>query len=233
MAMIPGGSRVLDIGCGTGSISSMIRDLRNAEVVGIEPHPERARKAESEGLEIFCGVYSPEIPRRFGKFDVVLLADVLEHLVDPAGLLEQVKLALKPGGRVLASIPNVAHWTVRLRLLAGRFDYSPTGIMDATHLRWFTRKGVRRLFDGAGYEIDQFHSAAGGWMPEYRRTPLRFVSELRRSRLLSVCCGAAPGLFAVQHVVSAGIRTTGPHPSGQPAAGQGVNQAPEQKLARA
>jgi SAM-dependent methyltransferase len=138
----------------------------------------------------------------------VLLADVLEHLVDPIHMLEEVKSALKPDGRVVASIPNVAHWTMRLRLLAGRFDYAPTGIMDATHLRWFTRKGVQRLFDGAGYEIERFSGAAGAWMDEYRWTPLRFLPEWRRSQILAGCCSVAPGLFAVQHVVSARTETT-------------------------
>lgn len=206
MSMIPQGSRVLDIGCGTGSISGMIRDLRRADVLGIEPHPERAKKAESEGIKVIQGVYSPDVPVKYGKFDVVLFADVLEHLTDPAETLEQAKSALTPDGRILASIPNVAHWSVRLRLLAGKFDYEPTGIMDATHLRWFTRKSVRRLFDGAGYDIEYFHSAAGGWMHEYHRTPLRWVPYDKRSFVLSKFRAVAPGLFSVQHVVSAKVR---------------------------
>lgn len=206
MAMIPRGARVLDIGCGTGSISGMIRELRGADVLGIEPHPERAKKAETEGIKVVNGVYSDEIPRNHGRFDIVLFADVLEHLTDPAHILEQVKSALAPNGRVLASIPNVAHWSVRLRLLAGVFEYQPTGIMDATHLRWFTRDGARRLFHGAGYEVERFHAAAGAWMDEYRSTPLRWVPEHRRSFVLSKFCAVAPGLFSVQHVVSAKVR---------------------------
>lgn len=205
MAMIPQGARVLDIGCGTGSISGMIRGLRRADVLGIEPHPERAKKAEEEGIKVVNGVYSDEIPKNHGTFDVVLFADVLEHLADPIHVLEQVKSALAPGGRVLASIPNVAHWSVRLRLLAGTFDYQPTGIMDATHLRWFTREGARRLFHGAGYEIERFHAAAGAWMDEYRSTPLRWVPQHRRSFVLSKFCAVAPGLFSVQHVISAKV----------------------------
>lgn len=206
MAMIPRGARVLDIGCGTGSISGMIRELRGADVLGIEPHPERAKKAETEGIKVVNGVYSDEIPRDHGRFDIVLFADVLEHLTDPVHILEQVKSALAPNGRVLASIPNVAHWSVRLRLLAGRFDYRPTGIMDATHLRWFTREGVRRLFHGAGYEIERFDAAAGAWMDEYHSTPLRWAPEHRRSFVLSKFCAVAPGLFSVQHVISAKVR---------------------------
>lgn len=206
MAMIPRGARVLDIGCGTGSISGMMREVRHADVLGIEPHPERAKKAEEEGIRVVNGFYTDDIPRTHGTFDVVLFADVLEHLADPIHVLEQVKPALAPGGRVLASIPNVAHWSVRLRLLAGRFDYRPTGIMDATHLRWFTREGVRRLFHGAGYEIERFHAAAGAWMDEYHSTPLRWVPRHRRSFVLSKFCAVAPGLFSVQHIISAKAR---------------------------
>lgn len=203
MAMIPEGARVLDVGCGTGSISAMIRDRRRATVVGIEPHPARAEAARGRGLEVVTGLYSEAIPREHGVFDVVLFADVLEHMEDPARALQSVKPALAAGGRVLASIPNVAHWSVRLRLLGGAFDYAPHGIMDATHLRWFTRRSVRRLFDGAGYEIDAFRAAAGSWLEVYRRTPLGLLSPWRRSVVLAGLCRAAPGLVAVQHVVSA------------------------------
>jgi hypothetical protein len=124
-------------------------------------------------------------------------------LVDPSEILHQARLALNPEGYILASIPNVAHWTVRLRLLMGNFDYKSTGLMDATHLRWFTRRGVQRLFSETGYEIDKFYGAAGAWMDEYHWTPLRFFSRWRRSQILSKCCVIAPGLFASQHIVSA------------------------------
>src|SRR6266851_2268425 len=203
MSMIPEGARVLDIGCGTGSITSMIRDLRHADVIGIEPHRERAKKAEDKGITVINGIYTADISKKYGTFDVILFADILEHLDNPIELLEQTKSALATNGRVLASIPNVAHWSVRLRLLAVNFDYKPTGIMDATHLRWFTRKGVRRLFDGAGYDIEHFYGAAGGWMNEYRLTPLRLVPYESRSFILSKFWAVAPGLFSVQHVVSA------------------------------
>jgi methionine biosynthesis protein MetW len=203
LSMIPEGARVLDIGCGTGSLSSVIRNLRRAEVVGFEPHPERAEKARNAGLEVVTGVYDQAIAQNYGKFDVVLFADVLEHLVDPLQILQDVKSSLAQDGRVLASIPNVAHWTVRILLLAGQFDYKPAGIMDATHLRWFTRKGVRRLFQQAGFDINQFQAAAGGWMGVYHVTPLRFLSAHSRSQFLSKFCSIAPGLMGVQHVISA------------------------------
>jgi len=85
------------------------------------------------------------IPRG-AAFDGVVFKDVLEHVADPAALLRDARSLLRPGGRVIASIPNVAHWTVRLRLLFGHFDYTPTGLLDATHLRFFMEASVRALF---------------------------------------------------------------------------------------
>jgi methionine biosynthesis protein MetW len=203
LAMIPEGARVLDVGCGTGSVSCLVRDRRRATVLGIEPNAARARLAEERGIAVIASTYTEEIPRRHGTFDVVLFADVLEHLEDPAAMLWQVRAALAPGGRVLASIPNVAHWSVRLNLLVGRFDYQPTGIMDATHLRWFTRAAVGRLFGEAGYELREMRSSAGMFLPAYTASPLRVVPPYVRLAAVRRLMAVAPGLFGCQHVVAA------------------------------
>lgn len=195
--------KLLDVGCGTGTITSTLRDALSLDVVGVEPHPERAEQARTEGLNVITGVYDQTFAQRNEKFDYILFADVLEHLVDPAEMLRVVKNSLAPDGRVLASIPNVAHWTVRAQLLFGNFNYKPTGIMDATHLRWFTRRSVRRLFEAAGYEVEDIRGAAGGWMGVYRYTPFRFLPQDQKSFVLGQLCRIAPALFSVQHVIKA------------------------------
>lgn len=195
--------KLLDVGCGTGTITSTLRDALSLDVVGVEPHPERAEQARTEGLNVITGVYDQTFAQRNGKFDYILFADVLEHLVDPAEMLREVKNSLAPDGRVLASIPNVAHWSVRAQLLFGNFNYKPTGIMDATHLRWFTRRSVRRLFEAAGYEVEDIRGAAGGWMGVYRYTPFRFLPQDQKSFVLGQLCRIAPALFSVQHVIKA------------------------------
>lgn len=195
--------KLLDVGCGTGTITSTLRDALSLDVVGVEPHPERAEQARTEGLNVITGVYDQTFAQRNEKFDYILFADVLEHLVDPAEMLREVKNSLAPDGRVLASIPNVAHWSVRAQLLFGNFNYKPTGIMDATHLRWFTRRSVRRLFDAAGYEVEDIRGAAGGWMGVYRYTPFRFLPQDQKSFVLGQFCRIAPALFSVQHVIKA------------------------------
>ena len=203
LSMIPQGARVLDVGCGTGSVSTLVRDLRGATVVGIEPNADRARHAvEAHGLHVIHGVYAPDVAERFGPFDVVLFADVLEHLVDPAEALRQVRPALAPGGRVVASIPNVAHWSVRVDLLRGRFDYTPTGIMDATHLRWFTCDSVVRLFAAAGYAVETLRHSAGWWLARERR-PWRWMPERVGLGITRRLANRWPGPFGCQHVVVA------------------------------
>ena len=86
-------------------------------------------------------------------FDLIMLQDVLEHLRAPDQMLEDCKPLLKPHGRIAVSVPNVANITVRLGLLFGRFDYRPRGILDRTHLRFFTRKTARQMLEAAGYDV--------------------------------------------------------------------------------
>jgi len=201
--MIPPGSRVLDVGCGTGWISSLIRDIRRCTVIGIEPHAERARKARSRGIDVAASELNANSALKLGRFDVVLFADVLEHVLDPLGALRLSRTLLVGRGFLIASIPNVAHWMVRLNLLRGRFDYDVTGIMDATHLRWFTAKGIRRIFSRAGYDVVEFRAAAGIWMREYHRRPWSLLSPRWRNAVIRRATSYFPALFGCQYVVKA------------------------------
>ena len=146
--LIAPNSRVLDVGCGTGVITDTIRRQKSASIIGIEPDAGRVQRAVARGLDVHLGVLSPDFIRQHGPFDYIVFADVLEHLPNPAEIVTMASGGLKPGGSVVASIPNVAHWFVRTDLLRGRFDYQDCGIMDATHLRWFTRRTVREFFSG-------------------------------------------------------------------------------------
>lgn len=200
---VPNGARVLDIGCGTGSVSQLIKQECNADVVGIEPDSRRAEACHKRGLTVECGYYDEERARRLGEFDVILFVDVLEHVPDPVALLELARCYLKPGGRIIASIPNVAHWTVRLALLRGEFRYAPMGIMDATHLRWFTIDTIRRVFHAARLQITEYDWSSGEWLDVYKHRPWTFIPANRRAGALRRLVRARPGLFACQHVVTA------------------------------
>ena len=195
---IPSGSRVLDVGCGTGSISSLVIAECAATLVGIEPDPERAAVCQARGMDVVCGYFDDATATALGEFDVIMFADVLEHVPDPTSLLERAARHLTPRGRVLVSVPNIGHWTVRARLLAGNFDYQPMGIMDATHLRWFTSRTIESVIRAAGLQVVEHDFTSGAWMSEYRRIP-----ESVRSGLLRRAVRTVPGLFGCQHIVTA------------------------------
>lgn len=204
LELVPQGARVLDVGCGDGTMSKMLQDHRGARVVGLEPNPERAAVAASRGLIVHQTMLTPSLTNQVGKFDVVLFADVLEHIPNPSAALDAARSMLNPGGQVVASVPNVAHWSVRLNLARGRFDYTQTGIMDSTHLRWFTRDSFQKLFQGSHYEILSAHASAGVWIWDYAgRVPWRWLKRPGRDHLVKWASRSMPTLFGYQHIVSA------------------------------
>lgn len=202
--LVPVGSRVLDVGCGTGSVSRIIADTRNAKIIGIEPDPCRAAVARSRALEVHEQLFSAAILQELGSFDVIVFADVLEHVADPGNFLQLAHRALLPGGRVIASVPNVAHWSVRMDLLRGRFDYQPCGIRDATHLRWFTAETIRLLFEYSGLHVISLRHTAGVTLPEYEaRRPWRWIPRHRRDPIIRALARRLPLLFGCQHIIHA------------------------------
>lgn len=144
--------RVLDVGCATGYLSEHLVREQGCDVVCLEPDPAAAAAATARlGGRVVVG--GAELLPTFaaGSFDVVLYADVLEHLTDPAAALRDTRRLLAPGGCVVVSLPNVAHADVRLLLLSGQFPYQRTGLLDSTHLRFFTRHTIPALFTRSGY----------------------------------------------------------------------------------
>jgi O-antigen biosynthesis protein len=147
---------VIDFGCATGYFAHFLKN-RGCTVVGVELNPEAAEVAKQHCEQVVVAdldyVSISEILAG-QEFDVAVFGDVLEHLRDPWRVLKEVRQLLKPSGYVIASIPNIAHGAVRLELLQGRFEYTEFGILDGTHLRFFTRKTVQDLFEQTGYLID-------------------------------------------------------------------------------
>jgi methionine biosynthesis protein MetW len=202
--MMPPNVRVLDVGCGTGSVTLIANRDRGNTVCGIEPDPDRAAAARGYGLEVHTGLLDEAFIAEHGRFDVVMSSDVVEHTAAPAEFLQMMARALHPGGLLLISVPNVAHWSVRLNLLFGRFDYEPVGIMDSTHLRWFTARTIVDLVKRTGFEVLEMRQTAGAELPVYHRGLLRRLpGRCRAARLLT---RALPRLFGAQHVVKARLR---------------------------
>jgi len=148
--------RVLDVGCGLGQNGAFCRG-RGAHVVGLERDP-KARAVAAVRLHdaVDADLESPaSVASALGgqRFDLILFGDVLEHVRDPRAVLESVCEHLEDEGHVIVSLPNVAAWPTRLALLGGRFDYRDSGVLDRTHLRFFTRASAAALLEQAGLSV--------------------------------------------------------------------------------
>jgi 2-polyprenyl-3-methyl-5-hydroxy-6-metoxy-1,4-benzoquinol methylase len=148
------GHRVLDLGCGVGNVGAYLKRLGVAtEVVGID-HDPRVASAAQRQLDDFriVDLSVARLPNDIGTFSAIFLADIIEHLIDPWTLLRGLQQHLQADAQILASIPNVSAATVvGPLLLADEFTYRRSGILDQTHLRFFTRRSARQLFSDCGY----------------------------------------------------------------------------------
>jgi 2-polyprenyl-3-methyl-5-hydroxy-6-metoxy-1,4-benzoquinol methylase len=181
---------VLDLGCSTGWLAGALKRRSGAvEVVGIEREAAYAAIAEERCDRVVVGDVE-DVPPDLGRFDCLVAADVLEHLVDPWTALEDYAALLEPGCRAVISLPNAAHWTTYAALARGSWPRRPEGIHDATHLRWFTLRDAVELCAGAGLRVE--HVERRPWLL-WRGTRLdRHAGPLAR---------LAP--FTFQHVLAA------------------------------
>ncbi len=168
LGLVPPNTRVLEFGCATGYMSAELSSRLGCTITGVEVSEEAAEEARRHCARVIVGdAERLDLDSVLGeeRFDVILFADVLEHLREPQSLLAGVRRFLSPAGNVIASIPNVAHGSVRVALLQGEWRYRPVGLLDDTHLRFYTRDGVRDLFEGSGYVVTQWvrrrHSIEG------------------------------------------------------------------------
>jgi len=188
LELVPPGSRVLDVGCAEGYLAAELK-ARGCDVIGVEPDERAAAIARERGIDVL-DVDIENVTLDAAGFDVVIFADVLEHLRDP----EEVLRRMLPAGRVVVSLPNIAHWTARRTLLRGDFPREDFGLFDRTHLRYFTRATARELAETAGYRVtaERFADAP---------LPLEsHVAALRRLRPSAL--RVSPELFALQVVLS-------------------------------
>ena len=171
---------VLELGCGNGATGALaLRQGKCGAWVGIERQGAAATEAARVLSEVLVGdVDALDIPYAEASFDLLVLGEVLEHLPDPEATLRRLAALVKPGGEVLASTPNISHWRVIAGLLAGRFDYEAEGVMDRTHLKWFTPRSLKRAFEQAG--LTQVRVRPLGWTPRSQA----LIAALPMSHLL-------------------------------------------------
>lgn len=191
-------SRILDVGCGTGNRGKFLKRQGN-ECFGITISGREAEIAQKEldGVIVTDVEITTSLPFDEDFFDTIIFADVLEHLRNPEHILTLVKQYLKPGGKIIASIPNVANFVVRMNLLRGRFDYEQTGILDNTHIRFYTLKTARSLLTSAGYEILDTKFTNWNWsFPKWITRPFNFCEWEIREQMTRWW----PAFFATQFV---------------------------------
>lgn len=146
--------QVVDVGCGSGALGASIkRAIPLAEVRGVELMPAQAEKAKTVLNDAIAADASAPLPSGWPTPDCLIFADVLEHLVDPWATLTTWRARCAPNAWAVMSIPNVSHTSVVSGLQRGRFEYAEEGLLDRTHLRFFTRLSACAMVEGAGFEI--------------------------------------------------------------------------------
>lgn len=214
LAMVGHNKKVLELGCAGGHVTRAL-NKQACRVTGIEIDPESAMRASAFADEVLtadlCDLswadkLEPE------DFDVVLAGDVLEHLNDPLRVLRVCRGVLKPSGRLVVSLPNIAHVDARLALLQGRFDYRPWGLLDDSHLRFYTKETANQLLHDAGFvpvetnrvivpafgselELDR-HAVSAGVLDEVLRDPEAETYQFVISAALDTGDVAVRGLSA-------------------------------------
>ncbi len=192
-AMLPPfAGRILEIGCGTGATLSFLKAAgRCSWVGGVELAPAAHAVAADHLDRTWCGnIETLELGLPEGDLDAVLCLDVLEHLTDPWSTVARLVSLLKPGGVLIASIPNIRYYKVALGLLLdGRWDYQDSGILDRTHLRFFVRATAVSLLTGNGLRVDLVQ-------------PLIALKKGKLKWLLNeMSCGRLTDVFATQYLL--------------------------------
>jgi 2-polyprenyl-3-methyl-5-hydroxy-6-metoxy-1,4-benzoquinol methylase len=194
--------RVLDCGCGAGDNARLLK-ARGARVTGITISPAEAELARAHCEQVHIADLELGIPAVVsGPFDAVLMSHVLEHLRCPEAVLESVKRVLAPEGVVAVALPNTLVYPNRLKLLLGSFTYQSSGIMDSTHVRFYTFATGARLLEANGFHI--VRRRADGAFPLWRLRawlPASLVAKVNR-----IACALWPGLFGFQSVYLATTR---------------------------
>jgi 2-polyprenyl-3-methyl-5-hydroxy-6-metoxy-1,4-benzoquinol methylase len=165
-----GPNTVLDVGCGAGNFGGNLKNIgKAAQVFGIELFKEAAADATKQLDEVKCAdldmLNLDDLYKEWGKpqFDYIVFADILEHTRDPWMILEGFKGWLSQNGKILISIPNIRHWSVLADVVfKGRWDYRDAGILDRTHLRFFTKSTAQQMVTEAGYLIHTIEPQLGG-----------------------------------------------------------------------
>jgi 2-polyprenyl-3-methyl-5-hydroxy-6-metoxy-1,4-benzoquinol methylase len=184
---------VLDAGGSSGYVSTALAQ-QGARVIVVDLDEAAVAEAAARGSEAYCVDLSREVPPLpAGSVDLLILADVLEHIVDPVAALRRLHPLLTPDAHLVASVPNGANWALRLQLLVGRWQYTDRGLLDRTHVRNFTRRSFHDTMRAAGFEVIRTDLTC----------PIPFFRGGKLSAAAYHTATVLPGLFAYQHLALA------------------------------
>lgn len=226
---IPDGSRVLDVGCSTGNFGEALEQLKSCTVVGVDINEQDIAQAKTRITEAHVfDIGQAGARERFGTFDVIVFADVIEHIPDPRAALRAARDLLVDGGVIVYSIPNMGHVSVRLDLLEGRFPYAELGLLDRTHLHFYDRLEVHDVLRSAGFTITDERPTVSAY-------PERWTTQ----RLAAIGLATTPAFYDMLRVTESHIYqyigTAVPSAAAQtfPPAEESFVSPPDEILARA
>jgi 2-polyprenyl-3-methyl-5-hydroxy-6-metoxy-1,4-benzoquinol methylase len=165
LRLVGHGKKVLELGCSVGTQSRILTEKLGCDVTGVELNPIAAHQAEAYCSRVVVeNLDQIDFEKEFSydKFDVILCADVLEHIYDPSSMLRKVKSVISSNGYVVASIPNITHIALIFEMLQGRFEYRDKGLLDESHIRLFTRSTLIRTFSEAGFKLEHLDRGLAG-----------------------------------------------------------------------
>lgn len=194
---------VLEVGCASGIQTRYLQEQLGCRVTGIEIDPQAAEDARPFCENLIIGdIDGLDLTNELGdcRYDAITFVDVLEHLYDPGSTLKKVRPFLKENGHLIASIPNIAHAAICWELAHGRFDYQKFGLLDNTHIRFFTKKNVARLFEEAGYRIVSWDQVTKA--PKETEFNVQ-CNSVQDQAFLDWICDSNPEAYTYQFIVKA------------------------------
>lgn len=177
------GATVLDVGCACGDMGCILKDKQKAQMYGLEYNKESIEialktNAYKEIIHLDLDQLNENsLPKYISKFDYIICGDILEHLRDPKFTLNILKSFLKKDGAIIASIPNIAHMSIKSNLLLNDFTYTPTGLLDETHIHFFTYKSIAEMVSSINLKIEECDFTMFDKIGMQKTNPYPFLSN--------------------------------------------------------
>ncbi len=152
---------VLDVGCATGEVGELLKEIKQSTLIGIDCSREHIDEANKKGVysdlyQIDLNKLNDELDKYKNKVDYILMLDVLEHLYFPADVIKKLKSLLSPTGKFIVSVPNISHASIKLNLLLNNFRYTSYGLLDSTHIHFFTLNSLFYMITAGGFLVESF-----------------------------------------------------------------------------